>query len=1316
MKSISTLFRQLFLIVALISVFFLSAWGEEVTCTYTPSEYLGSSTITLGSGEYTINSDLTFTANKGGTSNQVGYNKDGSLRLYYASTGNGCYITINPKNNVIITEIVLTASSTSYTPTVKYNIDGGIDITGTWSSTKMTISNISAKTSFKFRNANTSNKQLRIKSIVIKYTTSGGGDEPDPELTKLTTPTGLNATNITPSSFTANWTAVANAKSYTVTANSKSQTVNTTSCTFEGLNPETKYTYTIVANGDGVNYSNSEEASATVETTALTTYNVTLYNGDIQYGDVLTGSTVTLPATGPIPGDACSSAGWEFAGWSTTKITENTNSATLLTGTYTPKEDITLYAVYKLEETSSTGSAEAWVLTDITNISATDEVVITMTYTDGTIYALSSSNGTSSAPTATILTASNSALSATPTDNLIWNISKNDDSYTIYPNSTTETWLYCISDNNGVRVGTNTNKTFTIDAESGYLKHTATGRYLGVYRDKPDWRCYTNTTGNTANQTLGFYKKSGGVETTITYNSLPNCETPIVETPTFTPENGKVDGENKFTEPFSLTIASATDDAIIHYSIDGVNFNTYTAPITISSTTTIQAYATADGYNNSNTAEVTYTFIETHKVIWYDGEGTTEEKYTDGATLNLPITTPTSSHDEYNNFVGWTASPSGYSGIINPEEPTYVSGTTMVKSDMNLYAVFNNASLSTTLVTDATNLAVGDKIIIAAKDYDYALSTTQNNNNRGQASITKDGNTITFGEDVQVLTIEAGTKDNTFAFNTGSGYLYAASSSDNYLRTQTTKDDNGSWNITITDNVATIKAQGKNTRNWLRYNPSNKIFSCYGSGQQDVSIYKISGTLPTGWTISTTTTNDDVVVRANKTLIIYQTTTANTLTIKSNFDEAGEVNVTDGALSANKVIIEKTIDASRWFFFSLPFDCNVADIVAIAANGNSLTYDTHYVISKYNPTREEGQKNAWEDLLITAKLNANQGYIIGHWYKQSDNIIVKFPSTNAQTITAPADKTLNYTDTWFVDGENSSKGFNLIGMPYYQNINSTISCDSINIYSTTPNKDGKTYTQEEYTGNNVAPFTSFFVQVAENTAPKFTISTKSSSAPMLRAKDVVAKATITLADANGGADETTIINNPTKTTDYEIGHDLVKWIGYAEIPQIYSLQGEEMLAFNSLAIDNSTVIPLGVYAHTDGGYTFRLSEKSIGDLEGWELYDNETGKTTRLAYEDFTIYLEQGTHEGRFEIRLQQRITTNCDNSMGDMMTWTANGTLNINNMPTDAVVYIYDAVGRMVHVATPNTNTFNYSFVARGVYNIVVRSADNTVSFKTIY
>ena len=47
-----------------------------------------------------------------------------------------------------------------------------------------------------------------------------------------------------------------------------------------------------------------------------------------------------------------------------------------------------------------------------------------------------------------------------------------------------------------------------------------------------------------------------------------------------------------------------------------------------------------------------------------------------------------------------------------------------------------------TLVTNSSDLAVGDEVIIAAKDHNYALSTTQNTNNRGREAIVKKGNTL----------------------------------------------------------------------------------------------------------------------------------------------------------------------------------------------------------------------------------------------------------------------------------------------------------------------------------------------------------------------------------------------------------------------------------------------------------------------------------------------------------------------------------------------------------------------------------------------
>ena len=71
------------------------------------------------------------------------------------------------------------------------------------------------------------------------------------------------------------------------------------------------------------------------------------------------------------------------------------------------------------------------------------------------------------------------------------------------------------------------------------------------------------------------------------------------------------------------------------------------------------------------------------------------------------------------------------------------------------------------------------------------------------------------------------------------GYLYAASSSNNYLKEKATLDNEGKWKITFDDNKATITAQGTNTHNTIKYNGSSNsnLFSCYENGQKDIAIY-----------------------------------------------------------------------------------------------------------------------------------------------------------------------------------------------------------------------------------------------------------------------------------------------------------------------------------------------------------------------------------------------------------------------------------------------------------------------------------------------
>ena len=143
------------------------------------------------------------------------------------------------------------------------------------------------------------------------------------------------------------------------------------------------------------------------------------------------------------------------------------------------------------------------------------------------------------------------------------------------------------------------------------------------------------------------------------------------------------------------------------------------------------------------------------------------------------------------------------------------------------------------LCTENTEFSVGDQIVIVAQAEEYALGATQNASNRLAVEISKNADMVSTNADVQVITLEQGLVENTFAFNVGAGYLYAASSSSNVLKTHASIDENSSWKIEIdANNVASVVAQGASSKNVLMFNTASKLFSCYGSTQAPITIYK----------------------------------------------------------------------------------------------------------------------------------------------------------------------------------------------------------------------------------------------------------------------------------------------------------------------------------------------------------------------------------------------------------------------------------------------------------------------------------------------
>ncbi len=146
------------------------------------------------------------------------------------------------------------------------------------------------------------------------------------------------------------------------------------------------------------------------------------------------------------------------------------------------------------------------------------------------------------------------------------------------------------------------------------------------------------------------------------------------------------------------------------------------------------------------------------------------------------------------------------------------------------------------LVTSDDQLVAGRTYLIVNVANGEALGTTQNANNRSAAAVTIEDNIIsTIDNTVCELTLGAVGNNWTFfdaSYGNNGGYLCAASSSNNYLRTQTTNNANGQWSIAIGANgVATIQAQGLYSRNLLKYNKSSDIFACYASENNQLDVY-----------------------------------------------------------------------------------------------------------------------------------------------------------------------------------------------------------------------------------------------------------------------------------------------------------------------------------------------------------------------------------------------------------------------------------------------------------------------------------------------
>ena len=181
--------------------------------------------------------------------------------------------------------------------------------------------------------------------------------------------------------------------------------------------------------------------------------------------------------------------------------------------------------------------------------------------------------------------------------------------------------------------------------------------------------------------------------------------------------------------------------------------------------------------------------------------------------------------------------------ITFPENRQFASGK-VARFSVDMAGLSLEKKSGFVRVTSASGLKAGDRILIVNEEGTYALGAQNNSGtaHRDQVSVKAEDGVIPNPGKATMLMLEKGSEKWTWALNTGTGYLSAATS-DNALTESKTLDGYSSWTLRISDGVATISAQ-EGSYKIIRFNPSASRFSCYAgssSGTVNVTIYRQEG-------------------------------------------------------------------------------------------------------------------------------------------------------------------------------------------------------------------------------------------------------------------------------------------------------------------------------------------------------------------------------------------------------------------------------------------------------------------------------------------
>ena len=447
----------------------------------------------------------------------------------------------------------------------------------------------------------------------------------------------------------------------------------------------------------------------------------------------------------------------------------------------------------------------------------------------------------------------------------------------------------------------------------------------------------------------------------------------------------------------------------------------------------------------------------------------------------------------------------------------------------------------------------------------------------------------------------------------------------------------------------------------------------------------------------------DIDIKNNGALTVNgkENQDAGEVTVKGDGNNSAGTLITDGNLDAKKLRFDITVNANQWYFFSFPFDINLADIKTPGK----------YVFRKYNGSlRADQGTGGWVDLASDeTTLKQGVGYIFQT--AQSGNLTLrvtkeKFGKLDANNIV----KDLSSYPS--ADEQNAS--WNFIGNPQI----SYMDAASLGYNAPITYWNGDSYEAVRPGDDEFAlqPFQAFFVQKpvdvsniefkAEDRITKSESINKQNNARARRIGRGINPErlliNLTLSDGNH-TDKTRVVFNDKKSQAYELDCDAAKFAAINDAPQFYTIEAKA----GNLAINERPMgsVKLGFAAKKAGNFTISAKRMDQPML----LQDNQTGATYDLTEGDYQFASNAGTFENRF-VLVPSRGTT----GIADIVKKTG-----INIMPTDAGINLNGVDGKKVTIyAADGTMLASRTFdgmlnLMKGVYIVKIDNLSTKVMVK---